>query len=883
MQSKSFIPSSNITDRWFWLVAIIWTVIITGSLFWGLYVKEEEIDHFVGAEANAMIDDIIIFRSWNALHGGVYVEVNDRSKPNEYLKGLVQERDITPPSGKKLTLINPAYMTRQMNELLAKKLGRLAHITSLKPIRPANAPDDWERRALESIETGAEEVQELTSIRGQPYMRVMRPLFTAKSCLKCHAQQGYKEGDIRGGISASIPMQEHLAVSNSNQLSIALMHLFIWLFGVVGLKVSRNRLNASQLKNRQAELALIENERRYRSFYEHSPLGYMSMDSAGFLIESNPTLCQMLGYDKGEMIGKLFSDFLTPDSARRFTSFFALFKEEGHVRDIFFDMKGKDASVISVSIDGRVANDANGEFKQTHCMVADISMRKIAEDKIKKLSLAIEQASEAIEITDKDGTIEYVNPAFTTITGYTEQELIGQNPRIFKSGEQDEQFYQDMWARLTSGQAWQGRVIDKKQDGTLYPAMLTISPIVDEAGEITHYVGIQQSLKEYEDLEEQFYQSQKMEAIGTLVGGIAHDFNNTLAGITGNLYLAKAASSHNPNVIEKLERVERLSFRAADMIQQLLTFSRKGIVQMRALSISAFLQDVIKLHRASVPEDIDFDFVALENSMVIYGDVNQLQQILMNLISNARDAVYEVENPKIYITLSKKRMHAQLLEKYPDAIDEEYACISVVDNGYGISDTKLQHIFEPFFTTKEVGKGTGLGLSMVYGAVQTHAGFIDVVNSDGSTEFNLYFPLLEAGTPVDQKRVVEGLVKGDGECILLVDDDETVLSTGKEVLEKLNYKVLTAIDGQMASERYARQGSDIDLLIFDVVMPKMGGVEALEAIRKIEPNVKIIFATGYDKLSRLKSREVDLSLEVVLKKPFSISELAAAIRQKLDN
>jgi len=514
--------------------------------------------------------------------------------------------------------------------------------------------------------------------------------------------------------------------------------------------------------------------------------------------------------------------------------------------------------------------------------ISDITERKQAEEQIQLLSQAMQQSGEAIVMTDANGIIEYVNTAFSSITGYNKSEAVGQTPRLLNSGMQKKSVYKTMWATILGGGTWHGRVVNRKKDGSFYPAMLTISPISGEAGEITHFVGIQQDLQEYEALEAQFHQSQKMEAVGTLVGGIAHDFNNTLAGITGNLYLAKREMHGHPQAVERLETVEKLSFRAAAMIKQLLTFSRKGTTQMKAVAIDTFLKETLKLHRVSLPENIELRSDISGKNLLVHGDINLLQQVLINLVNNARDAVRSVPDPAIEIRLERYVADAAFKAKHPKLTTENFAHLSVHDNGHGIKEKDIPHIFEPFFTTKGVGEGTGLGLSMVYGAIQSHNGMISIhSDEDKGTTFHIYLPLLpssENGERLESNAVIE---RGNGETVLLVDDHEETLATHRDVLVNLGYRVFTAENGATAVELYQKRGREVDLVILDVVMPKMGGKEAFEEIRRINPEARVMFATGYDRLNVLEDKQLrDIP---VINKPFVVDALSRAVRALLSS
>ena len=507
--------------------------------------------------------------------------------------------------------------------------------------------------------------------------------------------------------------------------------------------------------------------------------------------------------------------------------------------------------------------------------------RKKTEDVFRMLSQAIDQAGESVIITDAEGSIEYVNPSFTRMTGYSAEEVLGKNPRVLKSGNQNKEYYERLWSTITSGKVWHSAVVDRRKDGSAYPALMTISPILNNDGKISHYVGTQQDMTDHEMMEEKFRQAQKMESLGILVGGIAHDFNNMLAGMTGNLYLAKKKTANLPDVVKNLDRVEKLSFRAAEMIQQLLAFARKGSVQMIPFGLTSFIKEIYKLSESSIPENVTFHGEFCQEELVVKGDATQLQQVLMNLINNARDAVAGVQDPMISLKIEGFETDESFANNHPDLYGRLFAHLIVRDNGAGISRADQEHIFEPFFTTKEVGLGTGLGLSMALGAVQSHGGILEVDSSQGEgSSFHIYLPIIkEEKVDIVSEETTE-IVSGNGELILMVDDNADVRRTCKEVLENIGYQVLEASSGLEAVEKFTTNQHDISLIIMDVVMPIMGGVQAVERIEKLYPDVKVIFATGYDKDETLKS-EMPSGEYTVISKPYSITNLSHVIREKL--
>ncbi|TLS74037.1 PAS domain S-box protein [Mariprofundus erugo] len=630
---------------------------------------------------------------------------------------------------------------------------------------------------------------------------------------------------------------------------------------------------------------MLEQERlQAQRYLDIAAVMLVALDNAGKITLMNKKGCHLLGYQEEEVIGRDWFELCMPDDTREKERLSYLQLMHGKGSAVDYDeapVVTKDGRQRLIAFHQTLLSDSSSGITGMLFSGEDMTARKNTEGRLRKLSRAIEQAGEAMVITDSHGTIEYINPAFTRVTGYLPDDVIGKNPRLLKSGRQDDSFYQRMWTQLSHGEVWQGKLIDRKKDGSLYPAMLTISPMVDDTGAITHYIGIQQDLTEYERLQEQFHHSQKMEAVGTLIGGIAHDFNNTLAGITGNLYLAKKAAGSLPDVVARLSSVEAFAFRASKMIHQLLTFSRKGEVAMNPIAITPFLKEVIKLQQVAVPENIRLTYQLDEITQSMSGDINLLQQVLINIINNARDAVEGVANPAIVIELKQCSVDAQFLTRHPEVTAGELACITIRDNGHGMSAELAAHIFEPFFTTKGIGKGTGLGLAMVFGAVQSHGGVIEVdTEPEHGTAFHVYLPL-EAGKSVDTAVADELIVEGKGEMILLADDESTLLATGRHVLESLGYRVLTATDGLQAVDLYMARQADIDLLILDVVMPNLGGVEAFQKIRRHRPDVKVLFATGYDK-SKALTENGHVHPDMVISKPYSIARLSRMIRSLLD-
>ncbi len=484
---------------------------------------------------------------------------------------------------------------------------------------------------------------------------------------------------------------------------------------------------------------------------------------------------------------------------------------------------------------------------------------------------------------DNKGVYLGCNQAFCDSVGKeSEKDIIGTTDFDLFDKELAEFFRQKDQSMLRKGKE------QRNEEWVTYPNGQKVlldtlkTPYYSKDKDVIGVIAISRDITATKELEEQFNQAQKMEAVGTLVGGIAHDFNNVLAGITGNLYLAKKKLIDKPDATKNLVNIETLSLRAAEMIKQLLTFARKDTVRIQKLSLTSFIKEAIKLLHTSIPENITFKENICSDPLLINGDATQLQQVLMNLINNARDAVADIDQPKITITVKSFQPDSEFLEYHPETSNQSYAHISIKDNGCGMPKDILEHILEPFFTTKEQGKGTGLGLSMVFGAIKTHHGILDIqsIEGDGST-FHIYIPKLQEKEFIETISKDISKPKAHGELILLVDDEQYVRETTAEVLQAFGYKVLQAEDGLQAIDVFQKHQHDIDIVILDVVMPKLGGVEAAANIRMINANIPIIFVTGYDK-EQMLNLDDQTSNSVILGKPIQFDELHHIISDKIN-
>lgn len=512
----------------------------------------------------------------------------------------------------------------------------------------------------------------------------------------------------------------------------------------------------------------------------------------------------------------------------------------------------------------------------------ELAERKRAEENLRKLSVAVEQNPASIIITNTAGTIEYVNPHFTELTGYAFEEAVGQSPSILKTGETTTAEYRQLWETILAGGEWRGEFHNRNKDGELYWEQALIAPIRDENDTITHFIAIKEDITERKKLEGQLRHSQKMDAIGQLAGGIAHDFNNILTAIVGYASIMQLKLPLESPLKKTAEQIAATAERGASLTQGLLAFSRKQTTNSVAVDLNEIINRVHQLLLRLISEDIHLEINLDSSGLPIMADSGQIEQVLMNLLTNSRDAM--TQGGSISITTESVRLSSDFVLARGFGNPGDYALLTVSDTGEGMEPEIVKHIFEPFYTTKEMGKGTGLGLSIVYGIIKKHNGYIICHSTIGlGTIFQIYLPLLDA-VPVAHESVVEqevAQVVGQ-DAILLAEDNDTTRVLGKEILEEFGYSVIEAVDGADAVEKFREHGARISLVIMDVIMPKMNGREAYDAIRAIVPEARVLFCSGYAKDVVVSQGGLEEGMNY-LPKPFTPKELLMKIREVLDN
>ncbi len=506
--------------------------------------------------------------------------------------------------------------------------------------------------------------------------------------------------------------------------------------------------------------------------------------------------------------------------------------------------------------------------------------RKQSESALKQLATAIEQAAEIIMVTDAQGLIQYVNPAFELVTGYTRAESIGMNPRMLKSGQQDEAYYRELWTTIAGGNVWHGRFVNRKKNGALYTEEASISPVRAAAGEIANYVAVKRDITEDLSLQAQLNQAQRMESVGRLAGGVAHDFNNILQVIIGNVQWAvKQAGPDNP-ILPGLTEIQSAAQRAAELTRQLLAFARQQVVVPRQLDLNATVKSMLKMLRRLIGENIALVCAPGANLWPVRIDPSQIDQILVNLCVNARDAIDGVGRVRIATeNVHVDEFHAA---RHEDFINGDYVLLSVSDTGCGMEKTTADRIFEPFFTTKAVGKGTGLGLATVYGIVRQNQGHIAVYSELGKgATFRLYLPrYLGADKAQDPDAPARTPARGS-ETVLLVEDDVSILKMSGRMLRELGYTVLAAATPEAGLRMADEYNGEIRLLLTDVIMPGMNGHKLSERIKLARPEIRCLFMSGFTADVIASHGELEAGVHFI-QKPFMMADLAAKLREILE-
>jgi PAS domain S-box-containing protein len=637
-------------------------------------------------------------------------------------------------------------------------------------------------------------------------------------------------------------------------------------------------------ERKRTESFLIEAEERYRQLFESAADAIFILDKKGNFLNVNKIAYERLGYSKEEMLAMNIRELDPPEYAVRVPD--RLNKIQRNGMAVFESAhKRKDGTVMPVEVNSRLFNYMGQEV--FFSVIRDITERKRMEEEIQRNNVEFQKLyyqfqsllnaiPDSLTLQDRDLTILWANKGAADLLGMQGKKLAGE--RCYK-----------LW-HDRSEPCEPCPVVESFQTGK--PANLTVKtpdskiwdlrtvPLTDGRGNVINVIEVGRDITEHRKMEEHLRQAQKMESVGQLAGGVAHDFNNILTAIVNHGYILKKRFEDDKDAADSIEKILILSQNAAKITQELLIFSRKQPLEMASLDLNDFITGTVRLLRNFIPENVEIKTELTDASPLIMADKNQMDQIMMNLSSNAADAMpyggaLTIKTEHVYMDNNFITLHGY-------GSEGRYAFLSISDTGVGMDKDTLHRAFELFFTTKEVGKGTGLGLSIVYGIVKKHNGYINVYSEPGiGTTFNIYLPEIEAEAG-SAPEVNGKYLMGKGETILYAEDESGVRESMIRILEHFNYKVIAAVDGKEAVEKFQSHKDDIRLLLFDVVMPKMGGQKAFQEIRAAAPELKVIFTSGYtnDEISMQEVREEGVFFML---KPLYPEKLLSKIRSVMDS
>ena len=651
---------------------------------------------------------------------------------------------------------------------------------------------------------------------------------------------------------------------------------------VAGIIVNSRDITA----RKQAEEALRLARDRLRTYIDQANDLIFILNPRGKITSVNRAVSDTTGYSADELLGAAPLEVLVPETRPIVAAALGRAVLGGRIEPVEIEIVAKDGRRITLEVRGRTIWEGD-RVVEMFCIARDITERKRAEEERARLSAAVEQAGESVLITDVTGTILYVNPATERLTGYSRDELIGQNARLLRSDRRDAEAFRPLLAAATRGEVWSGYDIQRRKDGSLYEIEVTVSPIHDAAGRTINYVGIGRDVTRERQAEAELRQAQKLEAIGRLAGGVAHDFNNQLTIIKGCAQFLLSGLPPDDQRYQDAHRINETVDRGARLVRQLLTFSRLGPVETQSVNLTDLITELAPMLRLLLGEQMLMRVHCAPDLWPVRVDRSQVEQVLMNLVGNARDAMAPsgeaTSGQMVSIEVANVELD-QWAHGLPKGVHPgHYVALVVNDNGPGMPVEVQAHVFEPFFTTKGFGKGTGLGLATVYGIVKQHGGYIACISELGrGTRFEIYFPrgdhaarpaeepgqaALQDQAPIRQERTV-----------LVVEDDESVREVLVRGLEESGYQAYGAAKSDDALAIAEHVNGRIDLLVTDIVMPGCNGYALARRLMQTRPDLRVLFVSGYyvDPLDLL-----DAPGARVLLKPFGLDELLQTVAEML--
>jgi len=634
-------------------------------------------------------------------------------------------------------------------------------------------------------------------------------------------------------------------------------------------------------ERKRAENKLRESEERYRTLAEAAQDMIFIIDRDGLVQYVNEFAAKQLGSSPEKIIGKSQESLFPPEVSERHKMNLRRIFETG--RPLYTENSTPFPNqIIYLGTWLAPIQGESGEVKAVLDISRNITDRKQIEEALleseRKYRSLVDNANDAIFIA-QDGLIKFPNPSTLRLTGYDEKDYAN-TPFLDLIHPDDKEMVLDRHRRRLQGEDVPNNYSFRVFNKTGAELWVQLNGVLIEWEGKPAILCFLRDITPQKRLEAQILQAQKMEAVGILAGGIAHDFNNLLQTILGYTEILLMDDGNNSIPNQELNQIKHAAKRGAELTQQLLTFSRKVQSKLRPVNLNQEVRQIEKLLKRTIPKMVEVELDLADDLKTVHADPAQIEQILMNLAVNARDAM--PEGGKIIIHTQNVTLDKLFCKDHLGAKPGHYAGLTVSDTGHGMDEETLRHIFDPFFTTKGVGKGTGLGLAMVYGIIKSHGGYIHCVSEKGKgTHFNIYFPVAEQVIIEEKPRKEEKEPRGGRETILLVDDEEPILNFGEKCLKIYGYAVLKALNGEDCLNIYKEKKDIIDLIVLDLLMPGMGGQKCLEEILKMNPKAKVVIASGYS-ANGFPKNLVEAGAKAFINKPYDVNQIFGVIREVLD-
>lgn len=648
------------------------------------------------------------------------------------------------------------------------------------------------------------------------------------------------------------------------------------------LQAKITELEQATAQRKQVEEHLLESESRFQAFVDYSPVpAWITLDE-DVIAYFNKAYGRLFDINLDQVEGKRSLDIFPAEVAQRCSDSTRTVLTTNQTLEKVEPIFKPDGTVSEAIVYKFPLTNTAGQ-KLVGGMVIDITRYKRAEESNRFQAHLLDTVEQAVIATTVDGTILYWNRFAQQLYGWEAQETLGRNIKdIIPPVETLRGKAEDIRTQVRSGQSWSGDYLMRRRNGSTFVALVTNSPIYNEAGEMTGIVGISTDITARKRTEEALRQSQKMEAVGRLAGGVAHDFNNILTGILGYAELVLQELMEDDLIYDDIRQIKTEGERAVNLVKQLLTFSRQQVLQPGLVRLNNVVESVQKLLKRLIGEDIELSIKLEPQLGTIKADFGQIEQIVLNLAINARDAM--LGGGKLIIETKNVDLETEYDVQQVQIAPGQYVALSVSDSGHGMDAETVSRIFEPFFSTKEPGKGTGLGLATVYGIVEQNQGHIKVYSEVGvGTTLTVYLPV--AANEVEQKQITESrppkLQAGNSKTLLVVEDEPGVRRLVCKILERGGYRILEASEPAEAIKICEEHSGPIDLLITDVIMPKINGGELARQISHLKPAIQVLYTSGYTD-GMINQHGILESDVAFLQKPFTSNSLLTKVQELLN-